>query len=216
MSVLKHIKLGIDEVFYYDYEGEPLPLRPISSWEFDESFYNALLFAPPKIAELVVKIKLGLLKRRDSITIDNKSYASLQKYYDSIDYWIVYNSMKDFQDDNFKKPSNSGLPNGMGLVLKMRHVHDIADFVINTSYKPKEVIKEIVKDEQGKILAKAVFYLNQPLAASYKDLTRLQRDFLVWAKSEDGNSFSKRKVEHSGEIAKIKQKIGDITDVNKP
>ena len=149
MSILKHIKLGIDEVFYYDYEGEPLPLRPISSWEFDECFYNSLLFAPPKIAELVVKIKLGLLKKRDSITIDNKSYADLQKYFNSVDYWIVYHAMKDFQDEDFTKPTSSGLPQGFKKVLKMRHVHSIGDMILHSSYKPREVIKKVVSDEQG-------------------------------------------------------------------
>jgi len=40
LEILKHITLGTDEVLYYPYNGgkEPLPLRPLSSFELDQCF----------------------------------------------------------------------------------------------------------------------------------------------------------------------------------
>ena len=88
--MMKHISLGTNEVFYYNYFGEQLPLRPITTTELDECFYNALAFADQEIAELVVKFKLRLIKPKTQLQIDNKKYAELQKYHDNIDYWIVF------------------------------------------------------------------------------------------------------------------------------
>lgn len=196
--MIKHISLGTKEVFYFDYDGEQLPLRPISSFELDESFNNALLNAEDEIAELVVKIKLSLVDLKSKIDIDNKKFANLKKFYELVDYWIVFFAMKDFQDEDFTKPDGI-FPSGFNNILKMKHVHDIAKKILNFSYQPKEVIQEIVKNEEGKIIASIVFNLNVPLA-EYSKLTKLQRDFLILSK------FS-TKTEH------VISKTGDKADL---
>lgn len=175
--MIKHISLGTSEVFYYNYNGEQLPLRPISSFELDESFNNALIHANNEIAELVVKLKLSLIDIKTDIKIDNEKFAELKRFYELVDYWIVYQSMKDFQDEDFTKPDGK-LPIGFKEVLKMSNVHDIAKKILGYSYQPKEVIQEIVKNEEGKIIASIVFNLNVPLA-EFSKLTKLQRDFLI-------------------------------------
>lgn len=203
--MIKHISLGTNEVFYYNYFGEQLPLRPISTFELDECFYNALAFAENEIAELIVKLKLRLISPKTQIKIDNGKYAELQKYYNSLDYWIVFFAMKDFQEEDFAKPDN-GFTRGFALVKQMRDVHKIAKEILNASYQPKEVIQEIVKTSDGKVIASIVFNLNVPLS-EYSKITKLQRDFLVFSKATGGKS---RKISKSGEIVKIRKKLKEV------
>lgn len=198
--MIKHISLGTKEVFYYDYNGEQLPLRPISSLELDNSFNNSLINTSEEIVEILVKFKLSLVKPNTKVDIDNKKYSELKRCYQEIDFWIVYYAMKDFQDEDFSKPKD-GIPFGITLVKKMTDIHKIAKEVLGYSYQPKEVIKEIVKDEEGKTIANIVFYLNVPLT-DFASMTKLQRDFLILSKI-------KPKEEHSI------SKTGDIVDLRK-
>lgn len=188
IEVIKHITLGTNEVLYYPYtEGkEPLPLRPISSFEFDQCFYKALEYAPSKIAGLVIKLKLKIIETSRDIDVSDEGYAKLQKFYDSIDYWIVYFAMKDFQEDWFTKPDYSTeetYPKGLYQILKMNDVHKIADFVLNASNQKQEAIEQVFVDETGREVAYLYFYLNVPLA-DIKNMTKLQRDYLIYAKGE--------------------------------
>jgi len=203
--MIKHISLGTSEVFYYNYFGEQLPLRPISTFELDECFYNTLNTTESDIAELVAKLKLCLISPKTEIKIDNKKYAELQKYYKNLDYWIVFFAMKDFQDEEFTKPV-AGIPHGIQLVRKMRDVHKIAKTILNASYQPKEVIQEIVRSSDGKILANIVFNLNVPLSDLSK-ITKLQRDFLILSKSGGGKH---RKISRTGDKVKIRTKIRKV------
>jgi hypothetical protein len=152
-NLIKHIKLGTSEVLYYPYtEGkQPLPLRPISSWELDDCFYRALNNTPDKIADFIVKVKLDLIDRKTNINVENSGYVKLMRFYNEIDYWIVYYAMKDFQDSEFSVNNfDTGEPYGINIVKKMLDVHKISKFVLTASYQPKEIIKEIIRDEQGR------------------------------------------------------------------
>jgi hypothetical protein len=203
--MIRHISLGTNEVFYYNYFGEQLPLRPITTIELDDCFYKALRFADEEIADLVVKLKLRLIKPKTPIKIDNNRYAELQKYYNSLDYWIVYFAMKDFQDEDFAKPID-GIPNGLHLVRKMRDIHKIAKSVLNASYQPREVIRELVMSDDGKVVASIVFNLNIPLT-DYANMTKLQRDFLVLSKLGGGKPV---KISKSGEKMQIRKKLKEV------
>lgn len=188
LEVIKHITLGTSEVLYYPYnEGsEPLPLRPISSHEFDQCFYKSLEHAPEKIAELVIKIRLKLIDKGRDIDVSDEGYSNLIRFYDEIDYWVVYYAMKDFQEKEFSYVDLKDRlfrPYGYFAVLKMNDIHEIAEYVMDASFRPTEVIKEILKDESGREMAYVVYFLKQPLA-SVKDMTRLQRDYLIFSKGE--------------------------------
>ena len=204
--MIKHISLGTSEVFYYNYFGELLPLRPINTYELDDCFYNSLATAQENIVELVVKFKLGVVKPKTNIKIDNKSYAELQKYFNNIDYWIIFYAMKDFQDEDFTKLID-GIPSGIHLVQKMRRVHLIAKAVLTASYQPKEIIQEIVRSDEGKTLATIVFTLNVPLTKISK-MTRLQRDFLVYSKLQD--SGTKHTISKTGDKVKIRKNMKEV------
>lgn len=184
IEIIKHIQLGTSEVLYFPYEGKyPLPLRPISSYEFDDCFYKALENAPGKIAELVIKLRLKLIETDRDIDVSDKGYAQLQKFYDSMSYWVVYYSMKDFQDEEFSIPNYeefNGYPNGYYITLKMNDVHDIAEFILNGSYQNDKIIKEIFEDELGREVAYSVTFLKHPLADLPK-LTKLQKKYLIYS-----------------------------------
>jgi hypothetical protein len=217
LDTLRHIKLGVKEVFYYDYDGQALPLRPISSYELDDCFYKALEYATPKVADLVIKLKLKLFKGTDQVDFSNEDYVSLQKHYNSISYWIVYHSMKDFQDEDFTKPifkDNEILPKGIFLIRQMKYVHNMADIITNTSYKPKDVIKQVIRTDGGKEIAYLLIYFNVPLT-TITDMTKLQRDFIIYSKGEikklTTDDVKTKQYEFSGEkttIANIYRKVG--------
>lgn len=186
LDILRHIKLGVNEVFYYDYDGNALPLRPISSYELDDCFYKALDYATPKVADLVIKLRLKIKEGNQEVDFSNQDYLSLQKHYDAISYWIVFHAMKDFQDEDFKIPiweDDEILPKGILQIRQMNYVHNIANIVINSSYRPKEMIKQIIKDGYGKEIAYLTLYFNVPLA-TITDMTKLQASYLVYSKGE--------------------------------
>jgi len=200
--ILNHIKLGINEVIYFDYEGQPLPLRPITSLETDESFYKALAYTPTKIAKFVVELKLSIIKPKEAIELSNDGYAALQKYYNDINYWFVYHGMKDFQDEEFKEPDytkDEQFPKGFYTVQKMNHVHKIANLILSHSNAPKEVIKEVIKTPKGKNLGTFLFYLNVPLTDASWKLTNLQKDFLYYSKLGDIQRINRGSISVSGE-----------------
>lgn len=185
LEIIKHIKLGTSEVLYYPYNDgrEPLPLRPLSSFELDQCFYKALENANHKVSDLVIKIKLKLIDRDRDVNVSDEGYVNLLKFYDYVDYWIVFYAMKDFQDEEFVKPNfDNNFPNGFDAIINMSEVHEICNFILDTSRDSPEVIKEIILDDYGKELAYIVYYLNSPLALA-KDLTKLQRDYLIYSKS---------------------------------
>jgi hypothetical protein len=209
LDTLRHIKLGVKEVFYYDYDGNALPLRPISSYELDDCFYKALKYATLDVANLVIKLRLKLIEKSEQVDFTNEDYLSLQQHYDAISYWVVFHSMKDFQDEDFLIPiyqKNELLPKGIYEIRKMNYIHDIANIIVNSSYRPKEFIKQIIKDDLGKEVAYLVFYLNIPLA-NLNDLTRLQRDYLIYSKGEvtkvKASDIKTEQYEFSGETTTL-------------
>ena len=217
LDTLRHIKLGVKEVFYYDYDGNALPLRPISSYELDDCFYKALKYATLDVANLVIKLRLKLIEKSEQVDFTNEDYLSLQQHYDAISYWVVFHSMKDFQDEDFKIPifkNDEILPKGMFKIREMSHIHNIANIIVKSSYRPKEFIKEIIKDEYGKEIAYLTLYFNVPLS-NISDITKLQKNYLIYSKGEitkvKASDSKTEQYEFSGEtttIADIFKKIG--------
>jgi len=205
--MIKHITLGTKEVFFFNYNGEQLPLRPISSYELDDCFYKSLVGADEEIADLVVKLKLSLIKPQDKIEVSNKKLAELKKYFDRLDYWIVYYGMKDFQDLDFQKLERE-FPKGIKIVQQMQHIHKMATKILTFSYQPKEIIEEIVRDEEGEIVASIVFNLNVPLS-ELAGMTKLQRDFLILSKTK-GKKPVKHTISKSGDKMDIRELLGGV------
>lgn len=185
LEILKHIKLGTSQVMYYPYNNgrDPLPLRPLSSFELDQCFYNALEKANEKVASLIIKLKLKMVDRNREINVSEEGYSNLLRFFDYVDYWIVFYAMKDFQEPEFSIIDfKTKFPIGFDIVLNMNKVHEIANFVLDSSRESEDIIKEILIDDYGNEIAQMVFYLNVPLA-TIKDITKLQRDYLIFAKT---------------------------------
>lgn len=182
-ELIKHIQLGTSEVLYYYYDGrDPLPVRPISSFELDQCYYKALEYAPNKVAHLVVNIRMGLIDKKRTVNLTSEGYSSLLKFYDTVNYWIVYYAIKDFQDEDFSKPNYDEIeenPNGFYLLRKMNEVHEIANFVMNASHQNEDVVKEIFIDDFGREIAYKIYVLKQPLAELGK-MTSLQKEYILY------------------------------------
>lgn len=191
LEVLKHITLGTKEVLYYPYNRgrQPLPLRPLSSFELDQCFYKALDDCDnTTVVPFVVKYRLAIIKGDVEVSLENvtpKAYNDLIKFTNDINYWVVYYSMKDFQEPEFQFPDFSiGVdpkPNGFYLVQEMQEVHEIAEFIFDSTRQSMSVVKEILSDYNGRELAYSVYYLNVPLAEASR-LTPLQKNYLLYSK----------------------------------
>jgi len=199
--MIKHIIHGINEVIYFNYNGEKIPLRPISSYELDQCFYKALKNADKKTAEIFLKLKMGIIKGSQKITYDNNLLAELRNYFDNLDYWVVYYGMKDFQDDSFSIED----------VKKMQHVHEIATRIYGSSYQTKEIIEEIIKDKEGRHIATIVFNLNVPLNELSK-LTKLQRDFLILSKLDKQQPRKDHSLSKTGDTMKLGDILGGLVN----
>jgi len=92
----------------------------------------------------------------------------------------------------------------MEIVKKMSDVHKIAEFDLDAAVQSREVVKEILKDEYGKEIAYAVYYLKQPLA-KISDLTRLQKMYLIYSKGEIRNVGKKSSYVLSGQKMTVKE-----------
>lgn len=216
LEILKHIRLGTKEVLYYPYkEGiEPLPLRPISSCEMDQSFYNSLEDVSNEIVHLVINLKVNLIKGEERIKVSNEGYSKLIKFYDDIDYWIVYFGMKDFQHTNFSEPDPDKVdshPKGYYIVREMSEIHEIADFILKGSTSSNTIVKEIFNTESGQEIAFFVFYLNQNLA-SIGDLTKLQKRFLLYSKGHIRQVIAGKIKEDKYDISGETMTVQDLLD----
>ena len=105
--MLKYITLGTDCKEYFFYDGKPLPIRPLSSYELDQAFIKAVESVSPLIFNSVMNLKLNIKENID-IKLDKNNYKDFMSYYNEVDYWIVYFAIKDFQEEEFDFPDYDG------------------------------------------------------------------------------------------------------------
>jgi len=193
--LLKYITLGIENKEYYNYNGNPLPIRPISTFERDQALLNALEGISPLIFDKVIKVKLNLLDEDEDFKLDKNNYKDFLLYYNEIDYWTVYYSMKDFQDeefsmpdynDEFKEISNwkAENPKGYYIIKQMNDVHKIAKDVLTMSDAPIIKLVEVLQNAEGQELAVMIHRFNVPLASAAWKLTPLQTKFIFYSSSD--------------------------------
>ena len=190
-SILNHIKLGVNERLYYDYNGEALPLRPISSWEYDQAFSKSLIYASKETAEILIKNKIKLINLEEKIDINNDLYKQFHNFYNEVDYWIIFFSMKDFQPEDFSFPDFNNqfskdfqdhsplLPKGYYIVRKMEYIHNIARFIMKTTSQPEEVVREIIRSSDGRFLATIHYMIHVPIINESWKMTPLQSSFII-------------------------------------
>lgn len=166
------IKRGKDYSFFYDYDGEKIRLRPLSSFEFDDAQYRALDGIDPHVAGIIVRIRLNL-HRDNKFNLDEIPewmYKGYAKFINEYDYWVVYHALKDFYPDT-----------DIETVREMKYVHAMATAVILASTPlSKREITRFVKTKEGMELGELVFRYHQPLDF-VRNLTPLQEEFLYYA-----------------------------------
>ena len=191
--MLKYITLGTDCKEYFYYDGKPLPIRPLSSYELDQALLNAVEGVSPLIFNSVIDIKLGLKDNKD-IELNKNNYKDFIIYYDEVDYWTVYFAIKDFQEEDFVFPDYEGKfredyedwdpnkPIGYYIVRKMKYVHEISKDVMNMTTRPPEELVEVLTNAEGKALATLVHQFHQPLNSKAWKLTPLQTHFIHYSR----------------------------------
>lgn len=191
---LKYIKLGTNCKEWFNYDGQGLPIRPLSTYEHDEALLKAIREGISQTTfNAVIKAKLNIVKPEEKINATISDYAEFVKYFNEIDYWIVYYSMKDFQPEEFSKPDFSkefkkdfkdwsiDLPKGYYIVKKMKYVHQIADDIRLMTDAPVTEFIQVLKNNAGKNLASIVYTTHVPLTSEAWKLTPLQEKFLTYS-----------------------------------
>lgn len=192
-DILKYIKLGTSSKEWFNYDGCALPIRPLSTYEMDEVLGKIIKegITQPTFNS-IYKIKFNLFSIDEKVKITQKNYLEFFKYLNIIDYWMVFYSMKDFQNEDFSKPDYSeefrdefddwteDTPKGFFIVRKMKFVHLLAKDIQDMTTQPLVKLSQILKNKSGKILASMVFTYHVPLANEAWKLTPLQEDFLYY------------------------------------
>ena len=193
-DLLKYIELGTDYKEWFNYDGQPLPIRPLSSYELDQALLKALQEGvSQKTFDVMIKVKLDL-DPSTKIDLNIDDYEEFLKYYNEIDYWTVFYSMKDFQPEDFSKPDFKGefeddfndwkptAPKGYYIVRKMKYVHKIAEDVKSMTDQPVIKLVELLQTPKGKTLASTIHYLHIPFVSSAWKLTPFQEKFIFYSR----------------------------------
>lgn len=194
-DIIKYIKLGTSAKEWFNYDGQALPIRPLSSYEIDEIMLKIIEDGiPPIIFQSLYKVKMNLIEEDETIDITPQNYAHFFAYYNEIDYWTVYYSMKDFQEEDFSKPDidcefqkdyedwDVRHPKGYYIVRKMKYVHEIAKDIKNMTSQPLIKLTGILSNKDGKVLASMIHRFHQPLASEAWKLTPLQEQFIYYSR----------------------------------
>ena len=194
-NIIKYIKLGTDAKEWFNYDGQALPIRPISSYEIDEIMRKIIEDGvPPIVFNSLYKLKMSLIEEDEKVVIDPENYAYFFNYYNEIDYWTVYYSMKDFQDEEFSKPDYDEefskdfkdweiiKPKGYYIVRKMKYVHEIAKDIRSMTAQPLIKLTGVLSNNDGQVLATFIHQFHQPLASEAWKLTPLQEQFIYYSR----------------------------------
>lgn len=219
-DILKYIKLGTNTKEWFNYDGEPLPIRPLSTHEMDSILEKIIREGiTQKTFSSIYKIKHSLIDKETVDITKKQDYLEFLHYFNEIDYWMVYYAMKDFQPEMFSQPDFEGkfenddnwkldYPKGYYIVKQMKYVHRIAEDIQYMTSQPLIKLRQVLRNNSGKVLASAVHIFHVPLANEAWKLTPLQETFLVY--SEPG---APRILESEDELPGIK--AGSLKDIAK-
>ena len=196
-TLLEKVRKGIAIKSFFNYDGELIPVRAITSAEADDARYNTMGLLDYKLAKLMMRLRLGEItgEKIDYSEIHPDLLREYLRYLKETDYWIVYHGMKDFQPDDFTVDD----------VYKMRLVHEMAEYIIMLSSAPADIIIDEISTEQGQELAKIVYEFKVPLTNEAWKMTPLQHQFMRWASPD----APKKVAENIDELGNILPRIGD-------
>jgi len=168
---LDYIRLGIHAHETFFYNDISITLRPLTSMEIDEAQNMACdEIDDVRLIKTITDIKLGKTDLMDKMPTNPEFYAKIRRFYNTMDYWLVYYSMKDFMPEDFFIDD----------VEKMQYVHEIAERVIKICGKQSKEVIETIRTADGQELATIVHKYHIPLTDEAWKLTPLQKEFLYW------------------------------------
>lgn len=166
------IRLGKHRTFFFDYDGTPLKMRPLTSVEIDEAYHAALEEVDPKVAGLILKLRLNL-HGAIGVNLDEIPewmFRGYVRYVNELDYHLVYHAIKDFYEDVTVEK-----------IKEMKYVHFMAAKVLSESAPNSFTeIQRFLKTKEGETLAELVVKFHQPLDY-IRNLIPLQEEFLYYA-----------------------------------
>jgi len=172
---LDYIRLGIQARESFFYNDITITLRPLTSMEIDEAQNMACdEIDDPRLIKTITDIRLGKTDLMDKMPANPQFYAKIRRFYNTIDYWLAYYSMKDFMPKEFSIED----------VKQMQYVHEIADKVIKICGKQSKEVIECIRTADGQELATIVHHYHIPLTNEAWKLTPLQKEFLYWTSKD--------------------------------
>jgi len=181
MTSLKQLllegKKHVSSFFSY-FLSKDVKIRPITAMELDDALIQAAAgIRSREVLDMVVNLTLQITNTEKKKKITPEEYSELLKYRTTVDYWICYHAMKDFEDISYEDIANSNL-----------EVHDIAIAVRNMSVASSETLYEYVQSVEGKYLMSIHYKLHVPLVNEAWNATNLQLHFLALDDVEFDNS----------------------------
>jgi len=177
VDLVDAILKGIDlHSFFYSKYG-PVKYRPLTNLETRDVLNRTCKRLSPEAKSIVKHMRFRIIPEI-SVTKDALEEAS-SVYYD-ISLWICYHALKDFQREEWQHVDGSGIPLGVKILEhpdSYFEIEKLASAVLKLSVYGKERMASQIETENGKILAKAYWNLNVPLAELGKH-TKLQLTFI--------------------------------------
>lgn len=136
--------------------------------ELDKAELEGYKYVNPSLAKMIMRIRLrdiALIKEIKKLHAE--TFIAIDKYYKELDYWIVYQSMKDFQPDDFTIDD----------VRKMRYVHAMSLKILQMSSAGSRSILNVIESSEGRRLGRMIFDFNVPLTDEAWKMTPLQYQF---------------------------------------
>lgn len=191
MNLYKYVTQGVNAKEFFNYEGNPLPIRPLTTYEMDQVFLKVIKEGITQtIFDSLIKVKLNLVASDEKIKVKKSDFFDFVNFYNELDYWMVYFAVKDFQED-FEEPDFKGefkndfddwspqKPRGYYIVRKMQKIHDIAEKIKGMTTAPTDALVEFIRNAKGQLLASIIYRAHVPLASEAWKLTPLQTKFLL-------------------------------------
>lgn len=136
--------------------------------EIDKAEEAGYKLIDSNLAKLIMRIRLKDISLNKELgKFPPQMYTSIDKYYKMVDYHLVFNSMKDFQPDDFSIDD----------VEKMQYVHDIAMRILNISALDDRSVVKIINSNDGQRLGKIIFQFGVPITDEAWKMTPLQYKF---------------------------------------
>ena len=75
-DILKYIKLGTSAKEWFNYDGKPLPIRPLSTYEIDEIMLKVLKEGISQTTfDALYKVKLNLIEPDEKVDVNQDNYT---------------------------------------------------------------------------------------------------------------------------------------------